>query len=432
MDNILEIVTAFILVFLNSFFYAAESAVLLIHRDKVNDIIEKGNSKAAQKLVFIKDNAERFFSTIQICIILTTTLLTVIFYVIIYQNIDHIKFFSFIYNTGAGSFASIVVSVFFASFITILFGGLLSRALGSTAPARFSIVSAVIIVGFSSVLKPFYKFMLFTGNCVLFFLRKHKVIKLSFVADKRMETQLQEGVSNDPIDYNERELINSVYEFSDIDVRDIMIPKPKIYSIQIDTKPKAVLKRVVESGFSRYPVYVESLDDTVGILYNKDLLSLLERNRTFSLKEIVRPVHFVPEKKKVSDVLKDMQNRRINMLMVANEYGSVVGLVTIEDAIEEIVGEVRDENEVIQDHVIKQPDGSLLIDASTTVRELNSEYGLPLEESDKYDSLAGFMIYSIATIPKGGESIESNGYKYTIIKMSRRRISLIKAEKIEG
>ena len=226
----------------------------------------------------------------------------------------------------------------------------------------------------------------------------------------------------------EQEMIRSVYEFSDIEVSEIMVPKPKIDSIQIDTPPEVVLRHVVESGFSRYPVYIKSIDDTVGILYNKDILSLMEKHKSFTIRDTIRPIHFVLQNAKVSEALKNMQQRHMNMFMVVNEFGSVVGLVTIEDAIEEIVGEMHDENEKPQDRVIRQANGSLLIDASLSIRELNGDFGLPLEASEDYDTLAGFMLSKIATIPKGGEQVEAGGYRFTIVNMERRRVSQVKAE----
>jgi putative hemolysin len=230
----------------------------------------------------------------------------------------------------------------------------------------------------------------------------------------------------------EQELIHSVFEFTDISVKEVMVPNPKIHAIKLDTPVDAVLTDIVESKFSRYPVYREDLRDICGIVYSKDLLDAMVRRLPIDLKTLMHPAYFVPESMKVSHLLKEMQRRHIQMAIVVNEYGSVEGLVTMEDLIEEIVGEIRDEYDLEERPVERLKDGSLVVDASLSVRDLNEEYGLPIPESALYETLGGFVMAQLQNIPRSGAITHFNPYKFTIVDMDGRRIMKVKVEKLPG
>lgn len=180
-----------------------------------------------------------------------------------------------------------------------------------------------------------------------------------------------------------------------------MVPRPKIHAVQIDTPFQEILKYVTENKFSRYPVYRTNINDITGILYFKDLMSALIQEKAVHLKDLLHPAYFVPETMQVSHLLKELQRRRIQMAIVINEYGSVEGLVTMEDLVEEIVGEIQDEYDVEDRPVERLKDGSWVIDASLSVRDLNTDYGLPIPESANYETLGGFALSQLQNMPKG-------------------------------
>jgi putative hemolysin len=208
-----------------------------------------------------------------------------------------------------------------------------------------------------------------------------------------------------------------------------MVPRTEIYAIEVSIPSKEVVKSFVESGFSRIPVYEEDLDRVIGILYHKDIFRALQEKGDFQIRNLLHQPFFVPSTLPISQLLKELQRKRIGIAMVVNEFGEVEGLVTIEDLLEEIVGEIRDEYDR-EEHgpVERLPDGSLVIQGAALLKDLKSDYGLPFEESPDYLTLAGFVLAKLKRIPRGGERVEHNGYRLTIVDMEGRRIVKIKLE----
>ncbi len=239
---------------------------------------------------------------------------------------------------------------------------------------------------------------------------------------------LKEGGETGVFDQTERELIHSVFEFADISVKEVMVPRPKMHALSLNTPLEDVLHYIDENMFARYPVYEEGVNDIKGILYYKDLLGHLARREPVSIRKILHRPYFVPETMKVSHLLKELQRRRLQMAIVVNEYGSVEGLVTMEDLVEEIVGEIQDEYDVEERSVERLKDGSLLIDASLSIRDLKDDHGLALPESSEYETLGGFILSQLQNIPRSGEIIKFGAYKFTIVHIEGRRIARVKVE----
>ena len=208
-----------------------------------------------------------------------------------------------------------------------------------------------------------------------------------------------------------------------------MIPRTEIHAVAIATEPADLLRNFVESGFSRLPVYENDMDQVLGIMYNKDVLRAMQANEPIDLRNMMHPPFFVPSSLPISQLLKDLQRRRMALAMVVNEYGEVEGLVTLEDVIEEIVGEIRDEYDAEERGPVERlPDGSLVVSGSALLRDLQSDYELPFEETVDYHTLAGFVLAKLKLIPRGGEKIETDGHRLTIVDVEGRRIVKIRVE----
>jgi putative hemolysin len=190
-----------------------------------------------------------------------------------------------------------------------------------------------------------------------------------------------------------------------------------------------VAKSFVESGFSRIPVYEEELDRVIGVLYNKDIFKALQEKNDFHIRDHLHPAFFVPSSLPISELLKQLQRRHLAIALVVNEFGEIEGLATLEDLLEEIVGEIRDEYDREERGPVERlPDGSMVIRGSALLKDLKSDFGLPFEESPDYHTLAGFVLDKLKRIPRGGENVEHNGYRLTIVDMEGRRIVKIKLE----
>jgi putative hemolysin len=200
-------------------------------------------------------------------------------------------------------------------------------------------------------------------------------------------------------------------------------------AIQIDRSTPEILSLIVEEQFSRYPVFGKELNDIRGILYTRDFLTSLAKTGQVDIRKIIKPPFFIPETMKISLLLKEMQKKRIHMALAVDEYGGVSGLVTIEDLIEEIVGEIRDEYDT-ESPVIQLSDGTLLIDASISLKDLKDDYHIQLPESPEYESLGGFLMTILQKIPQVGDVVEMEDKRISIVEMVGQRISKAKLEKI--
>jgi putative hemolysin len=241
---------------------------------------------------------------------------------------------------------------------------------------------------------------------------------------------VKEGRQQGVLDQTEMELIHSVFEFSDTPVRKVMVPRPKIYALDVNTPPAEVGGLIVESGFSRIPAYEGSIDNIVGLVYIKDALRLLEKRQPVVIRKVLHPVHFVPETKKVGDLLKELQKKRSHLAIVIDEHGSVTGLVTLEDLLEEIVGEIQDEYDWEERPVERLRDGSMVVEGTVSAAELRDRYSVPLPESSDFETVAGFMLARLGSVPKGGEVALVGGYRLTVVDVERNRISKVKIEKL--
>ena len=209
-------------------------------------------------------------------------------------------------------------------------------------------------------------------------------------------------------------------------VKEVMIPATQMVGIRIDQSLQEVLSIIEEEQFSRYPVIGKDMNDIRGILYVKDFLNALTKG-VVDIRKLIKPPYFIPETLKISNLLKEMQRKRIHMALVIDEYGGVSGLVTMEDLLEEIVGEIRDEYD-IESPVIQLSDGTFLVDASISIRDLREDYTIEIPESSEYETLSGFLLITLQKIPKVGAVVEIDGKKITISEMVGQRIAKVKLE----
>jgi putative hemolysin len=240
---------------------------------------------------------------------------------------------------------------------------------------------------------------------------------------------LEEGRIKGVFDRTEEELIHGVFQFADRSVKEIMVPKPNVYAIDIEDNKDKVLDYIIENEFSRYPVYRDSFDNIIGIVYHKEITKYIWREKDpFTLEKILKKPLFVPETMEISILLKEMQRTHQHLAVVIDEYGTTVGIVTLEDIMEEIFGEIMDETDV-EDKIERLRDGSYIIDSSYSIRDLNERLQLEIPESPDYETLGGFILTQLQGMPKGGEIIYQGTYKFTVVGITGKRITKVKFEK---
>jgi CBS domain containing-hemolysin-like protein len=228
------------------------------------------------------------------------------------------------------------------------------------------------------------------------------------------------------IDKTEHELIKSVLQFSDITAKEIMVPRLDIVALDISMSRDVLIHKVIEEGYSRLPVYKGTIDHIIGVVYSKDLLSLLEHRSLIILQDIIRPAYIIPESKKISVLLREFQQKKVHMGIVVDEYGGTEGIVTIEDIVEEIVGDILDEYDEMRKSVEQASDGSVIVDAALSIADFNVQFRAQLPEAPDYETLAGYLQKITGRLPESNEEIKTQNFIFTILTKSARRIRQVK------
>lgn len=263
---------------------------------------------------------------------------------------------------------------------------------------------------------------------------KELLIKWGLLKAKLSEDDLRQVLEastlSGTLDKTEHELIKSIFEFTDTTVKEIMIPRPDIVALDLSMPRESLVRKVIEEGYSRLPVYKGSIDNIVGIVYSKDLLSLLEHRDLIVLQDIIRPVMFVPESKQVSQLLREFQQRKAHLAVVVDEFGGTEGIITMEDIVEEIVGEIHDEYDEDRKSAERSTDGSLVVDAHLSINDFNKQFSAQIPETADYETLAGFLQKLTGRLPDLNEEIKYADLTFVIIGKTARRIRQVKISKL--
>ena len=403
---LLEIVLLIALLFLSALFSSAETAFTHIDLLKIKHLVSSGN-KRAKTLEKLKDNSEKTLTTILIGNNLVN---------ISASSIATSLAIDFFGNKGVG------IAVGVMTFLILVFGEITPKSYAIRKAESLALFVAPL---FDFLSKIFYPISLaFTGISNLFLGKSVKNTPM-FTEDE-IKTLIDVSGEEGTIEEDEKEMITSIFEFGDTRVKEIMIPRVDMVCVEAEEGMKEVLAKAIKRGYSRFPVYKDEIDNIVGILYIKDLLKYLkDGNFNVSADKIKREAYFIPETKRADDLLREMQKKRVHMAIVIGEYGAVIGLVTLEDLIEEIVGEIFDEYDVAKDEITYLDKNTAIVDARLPIDELNEKMNLQLP-SDPFDTLAGFMMEYLDKVPEEGEEVEYDGNKFIIEKMDEKKISKVR------
>lgn len=419
----------FILILANGFFAASEIAMIATRKSRIDALLERG-VKSAAAVARLKNDPDRFLATVQIGVTLVSSFASAIggAAAIAYLK-PQIESLPFAFLTRWGEAISIFVVVLPISYLSLVVGELVPKSLALRFSERIACLVARPIDLLSRATSFLVKTLTASSNAVLWIFGGKDNEGASFISVDEVKSLIREGAARGIFNETERELIHSVFDFADTPVKAVMIPRTEIHALNVHASLAEVAKSFVESGFSRIPVYDGELDRVIGILYNKDIFKALQEKSDFRVRDHLHPAFFVPSSLPISALLKQLQRRRLAMALVVNEFGEIEGLATLEDLLEEIVGEIRDEYDREERGPVERlPDGSMVIQGSALLKDLKSDFDLPFDESADYHTLAGFVLAKLQRIPGGGEWVEHNGYKLTIVDMEGRRIVKIKLE----
>ncbi|HAF09922.1 MAG TPA: hypothetical protein DCK98_07570 [Chloroflexi bacterium] len=323
--------------------------------------------------------------------------------------------------------SAVVVTVTALSLVAVLFGRFVPRSIGLKHAKPVLLLMVFPLELITWITRPLV--------AVLFFLTR--IVTAPFGADPHqgtliseedIEALIQTGEEQGVLDVGERNMIHSVFALGEKQVHEVMVPRPDILAIDVNTPPQEVLEHVVSAGHSRIPVYEGSSDQIIGVLYVKDLFRRLARGETdVTVRPFLRPAQFVPETKKVDELLRDMQKDKVHIAIVVDEYGGTAGLVTIEDLVEEIVGEIRDEYDVERELVLPVSDHEAIMDARVPFSEVQETFGIePPDGADEFDTLGGFVTHELGRLPKAGETVQRDGVKFVVESVEGRRVGRVR------
>src|SRR4030067_699883 len=426
----IEVILILLLILANGFFACSEIAIISARKSRIRHLMDSGN-KRVEVFYKLQSEPDKFLATVQVGITIVSMLAGAIGGATAIAVIDPMLQYAPIGFVNKWSEPiSIALVVVVISYLSLILGELVPKSLALRFAEPISLFVAKPIHHLSRVSFILVRILTKSTNLFLKPFGEMPSPEGSFVTEEEIKILLKEGGEKGIFEKSEQDLIHSVFEFVTTTAKEIMVPRPKIKAIAIDTPLEKVIDTVIECGFSRFPVYDVSLDDIKGILYEKDLLDIRNKLQDIQLKDLLRPVYFVPETKKIDTLLKELQRRRMHMAIVIKEYGNVEGLVNMEDVIEEIVGEIEDEYDFEDRPVKVLKDGSMIIDASLPIRDLREQNQLAIEESEDYETLAGLVLSLLQRMPRGGEIVKYGDYKLTIVDIEGNRISKVKLEKV--
>jgi putative hemolysin len=413
----------------NGFFSGSEIAIISARKSRVETRIEQG-SRAARRLKALQDHPATFLATVQIGVTIMGTMAGVLGGYLANLYVEPgVRSFGLPAWLAPAAIASLVVGGMIV-YVELIIGELVPKALALRFSEEAALLAAYPISALARASRWLVAFLTASTRAVLrpFGLKDDGAV--AFVSPEEIKHMVREGRDQGVLDQTEVELIHSVFEFSETPVRKVMVPRPKILTLDVNTSPADVGRQIVEAGFSRIPVHEGSIDNIVGVIFAKDALRLLEKKQPITVRRILHPVQFVPETKKVRSLLKELQKRRSHMAVVVDEHGSVTGLVTLEDLIEEIVGEIHDEYDAVERPIERLRDGSLVVEGTVSAAELREHYEVPIPESTEFETVAGFMLDRLGSLPKGGEGVDLGDYRLTVVDVERHRISKVKIDKV--
>jgi len=412
----------------NGFFSGAEIAVISARKSRIEALIASG-SRAALKLKQLRDHIEQFLATVQIGVTMMGTLAGVLGG---YLAKDYVEPAVARSSLGLWVSPTLVATILVGGaivYIELILGELVPKALALRYTDQAALLVSHPLDILARVSRPVLGLLTKSTRGILAIFRIREVGHHTFVSEEEIKHMVKEGREQGVLDQTEMELIHSVFEFSETPVKKVMVPRPKIFALDVSTPPGDVERLMVEGGFSRIPVYEESVDNIVGVVYVKDALRLLEKRQPVVIRKILHPVHFVPETKKVGTLLKDLQKRRTHLAVVIDEHGSVTGLVTLEDLLEEIVGEIQDEYDWEERAVERLRDGSLVVEGTLSAAELRNDYSVPIPDSAEFETVAGFMLDALGAVPRGGEVVSVGDYRLTVVDVEKNRINKVRIDK---
>jgi putative hemolysin len=427
----IEVVLIAVAIVANGFFSGAEIALVSARPSRLAQLQDE-RVPGAERARALKRDPDTFLATVQIAITLVGTLASAVGGATAVEALR--PWIAELLDPGAARWAEVIALgavIVLITFASLVIGELTPKALALRNPERAACMMAPVIYFISRLAAGPNRLLSVSTRAVLTLLGQRDAGQPPSVSEEEVKYLVREGAAHGVFEHHESELVQRIFAFTDTPVRSVMIPRPNIRGLDIATPSDQLLRAAAEQKRSRLPVFRGSIDEVVGFVTIEDLLAEVARGSVPNLERLVRPCLFVPAMMPVGVLLREFQRRHASLALVVDEFGQILGLITMEDVLEEIVGEIRDEGEVPGlSFATRLPDGSYLIDATATIRDLREQGGVPLEDSPHYQTLAGFLLYRLGTVPHPGTSLRELNYIFTVVETDGPRILKVKAQAV--
>lgn len=421
-----QLVILAILILLNAYFAATEIAYISLNDAKISKQAKEGNKKAKQIESMLK-NPSKFLATIQIGITFAGFLSSAFASDAFADDLAPIlnNWFPFI-SLDIWKGIAIIIITMILSFFTLVFGELVPKRLAMKYYEKIAYATIGVIKTISIFTLPFVKLLTISTNMI------SKIFGVSeaeeeIVTEEEIKMMIDEGEENGTIEQEEKELLNNVFAFNDIIVSEVMTPRTDIFAIEIDEDINELLDRIDEYKYSRIPVYEDNIDNIEGILFIKDILKIIKDGRYINIREIMREPYFIPESKEIDELFRELQKSKQQMAIVIDEYGGTAGLITMEDIIEELMGNILDEYDDEEIEYKKLDENTYILSGSSTVYDIKKIFSVDIPDGD-YETLSGYLLEKLGRIPEENEHpvIEDEQLTYKIEEYEDKRIKSVK------
>lgn len=427
---IFDVVIVILLVFLNGFFVAAEFAIVKVRESQVEVKAKEGKPMAKITHAILQD-LNAYLSATQLGITLASLALGWFGEEVASHMI--MQFFTVIgldISIDIVHTIAVIFAFFFITSLHIILGEQVPKTLAISNPERGAYAVAFPLQLFYKIFRPFI--VLINGSSIV-------ILRLFGISadphedehsTEELKMLLEKGMESGAIQSEDHELIENVFHFNEVTARQVMIPRTKLVALEVSAPDEKILEVIHTEGYSRLPVYKDTVDDIVGIISTKDILKMVSVDQTIILSNHLKPAYFIPETKKINDLLKDFQKKRLHMAIVLDEFGGTAGIVTLEDVIEELVGEIQDEDDEEKPNIEKMTESEFVVSGSAPLIDINEHLRYPLPESDDYETISGYMTFLFDKIPEVNEQVESGGYLFTILKANNKSVESIRIQEV--
>lgn len=424
-DTVSSILLILGLLLINAFFAAAEMAIVSVNKNKINSLAEEGNKKALA-LKKLTSEPTKFLSTIQVGVTLSGLFASASATTGISAQLDNL-----LKNIGVPYSAqiSVVIVTIILSYFTLVFGELFPKRMALQKSEAISMFAVKPLIFISKITSPFVKLLSGSTNTLV----KLSGIKIDNleeeVSKEEIKSLIEVGQEQGVINETEKEMIQGIFDFDDTLAKEVMTPRTDVFMINIETPIDKIKKQIMEENFSRIPVYEEDSDNIIGILYIKDFYAeALDKGiENINIREMLRKPYFVPETKNIDDLFKELQSTKNHMAILIDEYGGFSGIVTIEDLIEEVMGNIFDEYDESEPDIKKLDSNTYLVNGLLPIGELNEHLHLSLE-SENTDTIGGFIINLMGAIPTSNDcpAIKYENLTFKIEEVNEKRIEKLR------